>query len=168
VAIRHAKAVQQLSRAPRRSESCPSMIGPISLGVKQMGARSAGNPHAACDVAGARNVARPKYWDTRRRKGETTGNPNLGLNRRASPRPYRCAGCGTGATAALVRRRQTKGAATDRPSLTPPRHISPLHKRDSRQITMRSSSSRVLISPPSWCVQRPSSPRARSSGALET
>jgi hypothetical protein len=30
----------------------------------------------------------PKYWDTRRRKGETTGNPNLGLNRRASPRPY--------------------------------------------------------------------------------
>jgi len=26
--------------------------------VKQMGARSAGNPHAACDVEGAGNVAR--------------------------------------------------------------------------------------------------------------
>src|SRR5437763_1188199 len=26
------------------------MIGPISPDVKQMGARSAGNPHAACDV----------------------------------------------------------------------------------------------------------------------
>jgi hypothetical protein len=27
--------------------------------------------------------------DTRRRKGETTGNTNIDLNRRASPRPYR-------------------------------------------------------------------------------
>jgi hypothetical protein len=33
------------------------MIGPISPDVKQMGARSAGNPHAACDVEGAGNVA---------------------------------------------------------------------------------------------------------------
>jgi hypothetical protein len=32
------------------------MIGPISPEVKQMGARSAGNPHAACDVEGAGNV----------------------------------------------------------------------------------------------------------------
>src|SRR5467141_4586397 len=42
----------------RRAESCPSRIGPISGGVKQMGARSAGNPHAACDVEGTGNVAR--------------------------------------------------------------------------------------------------------------
>ena len=35
------------------------MIGPISPDVKQMGARSAGNPHAACDVEGAGNVVRP-------------------------------------------------------------------------------------------------------------
>jgi hypothetical protein len=34
------------------------MIGLISLGAKQMGARSAGNPHAACDVEGAGNVVR--------------------------------------------------------------------------------------------------------------
>ena len=34
-------------------------LGPISLGMKQMGARSAGNPHAACDVEGAGNVAGP-------------------------------------------------------------------------------------------------------------
>jgi hypothetical protein len=33
------------------------MIGLISLGAKRMGARSAGNPHAACDVEGAGNVA---------------------------------------------------------------------------------------------------------------
>src|SRR5215831_13093676 len=66
------------------------MIGPISLEAKQMGARSAGNPHAACDAEGAGNVARPRYWDTRRRKGEPTGEPNFGLTRRASPRPYVC------------------------------------------------------------------------------
>jgi len=53
-----------------------------------MGARSAGNPHAACDVEGAGNVAWSRCWDTRRRKGEPTGNPNFDLNRRASPRPY--------------------------------------------------------------------------------
>jgi hypothetical protein len=41
--------------------------------VKQMGERSAGNPHAAFDVEGAGNVARSKLF---------------GLNRRASPRPY--------------------------------------------------------------------------------
>jgi hypothetical protein len=49
------------------------MIGPISLGVKQMGERSAGNPHAAFDVAGAGNVARSEYFDR---------------SWRASPRPY--------------------------------------------------------------------------------
>src|SRR6516225_4131323 len=74
------------------------MIGPISPDVKQMGARSAGNPHAACDVEGAGNVARSGYWDTRRRKGEPTGETNFGLNRRAVldptgkavPRPVAC------------------------------------------------------------------------------
>ena len=42
--------------------------------MKQMGERSAGNPHAAFDAEGAGNVARSKLF---------------GLNRRASPRPYR-------------------------------------------------------------------------------
>ena len=41
--------------------------------MKQMGARNAGNPHVACDVEGAGNAARSRY---------------LGLDRRASPRPY--------------------------------------------------------------------------------
>jgi hypothetical protein len=70
------------------AESCPGRIGPISLGMKRMGERSAGNPHAAFDVEGAGDVAWSRCWDTRRRKGETTGNPNFDLNRRASPRPY--------------------------------------------------------------------------------
>ena len=40
------------------AESRPSRIGLISLDMKQMGERSAGNPHAAFDVAGTGNVAR--------------------------------------------------------------------------------------------------------------
>jgi hypothetical protein len=71
------------------AESRPSRIGLISLDMKQMGERSAGNPHAAFDVAGTGNVARPRWCDTRRRKSEPTGNTNFGLNRRVSPRPYR-------------------------------------------------------------------------------
>jgi len=36
-------------------ESAPSAIGRITLDAKQVGARSAGNLHAACDVAGVGN-----------------------------------------------------------------------------------------------------------------
>ena len=64
------------------------MIGLISLEMKQAGERSAGNPLAAFEVAGAGNVAWPRYCDTRRRKGEPTGNTNIGLTWRASLRPY--------------------------------------------------------------------------------
>src|SRR5450759_324508 len=73
VAVRHSRAVHCLSSATRRAESRPSRIGPISFGVKQMGARNAGNPHVACDVEGAGDVV----W---------VGTP--GPHRRASPRPY--------------------------------------------------------------------------------
>ena len=66
-------AVQRLQGSVVYAESRPSTIGPITLEVKQTGERSAGNPHAAFDVAGAGNVARSRYCDTRRRKGETTG-----------------------------------------------------------------------------------------------
>src|SRR5438445_9989384 len=88
MAVRNPEAVQQLSGSAVRTESRPSRIGPISLGAKQTGERSAGNPHAAFDEAGAGNVAWSRWCDTRRRKGETTGNTNFDLNRRASPRPY--------------------------------------------------------------------------------
>src|SRR5215472_16866085 len=70
------------------AESCPSMIGPITLEVKQTGERSAGNPHAAFDVAGTGNEAWSRYCDTRKRKSEPTVNTNFDLNRRASLRPY--------------------------------------------------------------------------------
>ena len=42
-------------RSMVRCESRPSTIGHITLGTKQTGAPSAGNPHAGCDVAGAGN-----------------------------------------------------------------------------------------------------------------
>src|ERR1035437_8949087 len=38
-----------------RRESRPNTISHITLGIKQTGAPSAGNPHAGCDVAGAGN-----------------------------------------------------------------------------------------------------------------
>src|SRR6202140_5761387 len=88
MAVRISAAVQQLQGSVVYAESCPSTIGPITLEVKQTGERSAGNPHAAFDVAGAGNVARSRYCDTRKRKSEPTGNTNFDLNRRASPRPY--------------------------------------------------------------------------------
>src|SRR6516164_10253671 len=88
MAVRILVAVQRLQGSVACVESRPSAIGIITLEVKQTGERSAGNLHAAFDVAGAGNVARSRWCDTRRRKGEPTGNTNIDLNRRASPRPY--------------------------------------------------------------------------------
>src|SRR6202162_1545021 len=92
MAVRNLEAVQQLSGTAPRTESRSGRIGRINLDVKQTGERSAGNPHAAFDVAGTGNVAWSRCCDTRRRKGETTGNTNIDLNRRASPRPYPMSG----------------------------------------------------------------------------
>ena len=61
VAVQYPEAVQQLSRTTRRAGSRPGTVSPISLGAKQMGARSAGIPHAACDVEGAGNVVLLRY-----------------------------------------------------------------------------------------------------------
>src|SRR5271166_2934220 len=89
MAVPNSEAVQWLLSGSTRAESRSGRIGPISLEAKQTGERSAGNPHAAFDEAGAGNVARPRWCDTRGRKSEPTGNTNFGLNRRASPQPYR-------------------------------------------------------------------------------
>ena len=85
MAVPNSEAVQWLPSGSTSAESRSGRIGPISLEAKQTGERSAGNPHAAFDEAGAGNVARPRWCDTRRRKSEPTGNTNFGLNRRASP-----------------------------------------------------------------------------------
>jgi hypothetical protein len=88
MAVPNSEAVPWLPSGSASAESCSGRIGPIILEAKQTGERSAGNPHAAFDEAGAGNVARPRWCDTRRRKSEPTGNTNFGLNRRVSPRPY--------------------------------------------------------------------------------
>jgi hypothetical protein len=88
MAVPNSEAVQWLPSGSTSAESRSGRIGPISLGAKQTGERSARNPHAAFDEAGAGNVAWPRWCDTRNRKSETTGNTNFGLNQRASPRPY--------------------------------------------------------------------------------
>src|SRR6516225_9716190 len=88
MALRNLAAIQWLPGSEAAVQSRSSRIGPISLGAKQTGERSAGNPHAAFDVAGTGDVAWSRWCDTRKRKGETTENTNFGLHRRASPRPY--------------------------------------------------------------------------------
>src|ERR1019366_911216 len=57
MAVRDAGAIQWLPGPARfLAESAPSLIGPITLDAKHAGKRSAGNPHAPFDVAGAGNV----------------------------------------------------------------------------------------------------------------
>ena len=63
------------------------MIGLITLEVKCAGARSAGNPHAACDVAGVGNGATERPIRARRGKPWIQTRPLL-VSYRASSRPY--------------------------------------------------------------------------------
>ena len=67
--------------------SCSSMIGLINLEVKCAGARSAGNPHAACDVEGAGNVVTERPIRARRGKPRIQTRSLL-VSYRASSRPY--------------------------------------------------------------------------------
>jgi hypothetical protein len=62
-------------------------IGLITLGVNCAGARSAGNLHATCDVAGAGNqLTVPLVRHSQRKRG-ATDRPDLRSDG-ASPRPY--------------------------------------------------------------------------------
>ncbi len=66
---------RSLQRVPRLvqalDESGPSMIGPITVDEKCAGARSAGNLHAACEVAGAGDGATDIPTRARRGKPRT-------------------------------------------------------------------------------------------------
>src|SRR5262249_24103278 len=121
MAVRDLEAVQQLSRSAPRTESRPGRIGPISLGAKQTGERSAGNPHAAFDEAGTGNVAWWRCCDTRNPKGGATGKTNFYLNQRANPRPYRGAGMGKGALAIGPKLPRPSSTLPDRPFAALPR-----------------------------------------------
>jgi len=63
------------------------MIGLINLEVKCAGARSAVNPHAACDVAGVGNGATERPIRARRGKPRIQTRSVL-VSYRASSRPF--------------------------------------------------------------------------------
>ncbi len=68
-------------------DSGANMIGLINLGMKCAGTRSAGNPHAACDVAGAGNGVTDIPSRARRGKPRIQTRDILS-DYRASSRPY--------------------------------------------------------------------------------
>ncbi len=68
-------------------DSGANMIGLINLGMKCAGTRSAGNPHAACDVAGAGNGITNIPSRARRGKPRIQTRDVLS-GYRASSRPY--------------------------------------------------------------------------------
>ncbi len=55
-AVRRLAVGEHLPGESATAESAPSARGPITLDMKHTGKRRAGNPHAACDEAGAGNV----------------------------------------------------------------------------------------------------------------
>ncbi len=89
MAVRHARFVQRLpSAVARPAESALHVIGPISLDAKRAGKRSAGNPPAPFDGAGAGNGV--TVGSTRARTGkpgtQTRSRPH-GLPRQFSTLP---------------------------------------------------------------------------------
>ena len=88
MAVRHAGTLLGVPRIVSAVDlgSRSSLIGPITLDVKCAGARSAGNPHATCDVAGAGNQFTVRLVRHSQRKRGATDRADL-RNYGASPRP---------------------------------------------------------------------------------
>ena len=76
----------RVRRYEPRPKALPDMIGPITLGAKRTGKRSAGNPHAPFDVAGAGDVTMGAGL---RPEAKADGRATGPYRARASPRPYR-------------------------------------------------------------------------------
>jgi hypothetical protein len=93
VDTRNAGAIQRLSPAASpAAESCGSAIGHITLGAKTTGERSAGDPHAPFDVAGAGDQFTVRLVRHSQRKRGATDRPDL-RSHGASPRPYQNGSC---------------------------------------------------------------------------
>ena len=77
--VRDCRTVHRLPRSISRSfaERRPGSIGHITLRGKCAGARSAGKPHAACDVAGAGNGLTVRLVRHSHRKRGETDRPRL-------------------------------------------------------------------------------------------
>ena len=63
------------------------MIGLITLDEKCAGARSAGNPHAACEAEGTGNGAMASRTEARRPKGTARATGSLSPPRQSSTLP---------------------------------------------------------------------------------
>src|SRR3954467_13081861 len=89
MAVQYIRTLRGVPRVLSMLRLCsrPTLIGPITLDVKCAGARSAGNPHATCDVAGAGNQVTVRLVRHSQRKQGATDRPDL-RNNGASPRPY--------------------------------------------------------------------------------
>src|SRR5262245_60691524 len=90
MAVRDARALRGVPRFLWAVDlgSRSGLIGLITLDVNCAGARSAGNPLATCDVAGAGNQLTVRIVRHSQRKRGATDRPDLRSNG-ASPRPYR-------------------------------------------------------------------------------
>src|SRR5215218_9276674 len=90
MAVRHTRTLFGVPRVVyvHHLGSRSGLIGHITLDVKCAGARSAGNPHATCDVAGAGNQFTVRLVRHSQRKRGATDRPDL-RNHGASPRPSR-------------------------------------------------------------------------------
>ena len=73
--------------AVRHVRKRPSVIGHITLDAKWTGARSAGNPHAACDRAGAGNGPMASRTEASSPKGAATATGSLQVPRQPSTLP---------------------------------------------------------------------------------
>jgi hypothetical protein len=90
MAVRNARTLFGVSSVlcPVNLGSRSRLKGHITLIANCAGARSAGNPLATCDVAGAGNRFTVRLVRHSQRKRGATDRPDL-RNNGASPRPYR-------------------------------------------------------------------------------
>ena len=78
MAVRDNGAIRQLPRPLLHVDSVASLIGLITLAVKHAGERSAGNPHAPFEVAGAGNVAMAAGLRATAKAVDHPPEPNVG------------------------------------------------------------------------------------------
>src|SRR5712691_8400505 len=95
--VRDDGAVRQLQSSVLHTDSVASLIGPITLAAKHAGERSAGNPHAPFEVAGAGNVTMAAGLRATVKAVGHPPAPNVGapvLDPTVHPRRRRSRGCG--------------------------------------------------------------------------
>src|SRR5437773_6041603 len=78
MAVRDVGAVQRLPRPLLHAESVTSPIGPIPRVAKHAGERSAGDPHAPFDEAGAGNATMAAGLRATAKAVEQPPEPNVG------------------------------------------------------------------------------------------